>query len=400
MPGVGGGGHGQTVGTLVNAGNLKRVTGETDTRFYGAGTHRHGLNRRYAHPMVYPISVPAALADAVAPRGRPRALFALDPEALDLVYGPEDRRALDGLVEISDLVLTPDNWRAHKDKLGEVDFIFSGWKSLKYDQEFLAAASKLKAVFYAAGSIRYCVSDAFWNRDIAITSAYEANAVPVAEYTVATAILALKQFWRRASLARLGQGWGDHTRPIPGSFRATIGLVSFGMIARKVAELLAAYDVDVVVSCPFLTESEALLHNVRRASLEEIFRIADVVSIHTPVLPATIGMIDGRLVSVMKSDAALINTSRGVILDQPSVIAALRARPDLTAILDVTDPEPPQADDPLFTLPNVIVTPHIAGSHGRECERMGSYMVEEFRRYLAGQPLRWRVTREMTDRMA
>jgi phosphoglycerate dehydrogenase-like enzyme len=72
----------------------------------------------------------------------------------------------------------------------------------------------------------------------------------------------------------------------------------------------------------------------------------------------------------------------------------------LTAVLDVTDPEPPQADDPLFTLPNVIVTPHIAGSHGRECQRMASYMVEELRRYLAGQPLRWRVTREMIQTMA
>lgn len=348
------------------------------------------------------MATPSSLSSSVVAteRPRPRAVFALDPEALDLVYGPEDRRALDELVEITDLVLTPENWRAHTGVLAEADFIFSGWKSPKYDHEFLAATPRLKAVFYAAGSIRYCVSDAFWERGIAITSAYEANAVPVAEYTVATTILALKQFWRRASLARLGQGWGDHTRPIPGSFRATIGLVSFGMIARKVAEMLAAYDVNVVVHCPFLTESEALLLNVRRASLDEIFRTADVVSVHTPVLPATIGLIDGRLVSVMKPDAALINTARGVILDQPSVIAALRARPDLTAILDVTNPEPPQPDDPLFTLPNVVVTPHIAGSHGRECERMGSYMLEEFRRYQNGQPLRWRITREMVARMA
>jgi phosphoglycerate dehydrogenase-like enzyme len=348
------------------------------------------------------MATPSSLSSSavVASRARPRAVFALDPDALDLVYGSEDRRSLDELVEITDLVLTPDNWRDHTDVLAEADFIFSGWKSPKYDQDFLAAAPRLKAVFYAAGSIRYCVSDAFWARDIAITSAYEANAVPVAEYTVATTILALKQFWRRADLARQGKGWGDHTRPIPGSFRATIGLVSFGMIARKVAEMLAVYDVNVVVHCPFLTESEALLLNVRRASLDEIFRTADVVSIHTPVLPATIGMIDGRLVSLMKSDAALINTARGVILDQPSVIAALRARPDLTAILDVTNPEPPQADDPLFTLPNVVVTPHIAGSHGRECERMGSYMLEEFRRYQNGQPLRWRITREMVARMA
>ena len=343
---------------------------------------------------------PSPTAPALASDGRPRALFALDPAALDLVYGPKDRAALDELVDITDLVLTPENWRAHTDQLREAEFIFSGWKAPKYDAAFLEAAPKLRAVFYAAGSVRYCVSEAFWEREIVITSAYEANAVPVAEYTVAVAILAMKQFWRRATLARRGEGWGDHTRPIPGSFRAAVGIVSFGMIARKVAGMLRAYDVDVIVYCPYLTEKDAARHGVRRASLQELFRTADVVTVHTPVLPETIGLVNGALVSSMKPEATLINTARGVILDQPSVIAALRARPDLTAVLDVTHPEPPTADDPLFTLSNVVVTPHIAGSHGRECQRMGSYMIEELRRYLAGQPLRWRITREMNARMA
>jgi len=350
-------------------------------------------------PMISPS--PAVSTPSPSARLCPRAVFAMDPAALDLVYGPEERRALAELVEFTtDVVITPENWREHSASLHDVEFIFSGWKAPKFDAEFLAAAPKLRAVFYAAGSIRYCVSDAFWNRGIVITSANEANAVPVAEYTVAVAILALKQFWRRAALARLGKGWGDHTRPIPGSFRATIGLISFGMIARKTAEMLSAYDVNIVVYCPFLTEDEAKLWGVRLAPLEEIFRTADAISVHTPVMPDTIGLINGRLVSLMKPDATLINTARGVILDQPSVIAALRARPDLTAVLDVTDPEPPTADDPLFTLPNVIVTPHIAGSHGRECQRMGSYMVDELRRHLAGKSLQWRVTREMIARMA
>lgn len=345
-------------------------------------------------------SVSASLA-ALPARARPRALFALDPDARDIVYGAEDRRALAEFVELrDDVILTPGNWRAHRELLRDAEFIFSGWKSPVYDTEFLAAAPRLRAVFYAAGSVRYCTSEVFWSRGVVITSAYAANAVPVAEYTVAVSILALKQFWRRAALARRGEGWGDHTRPIPGAFRATIGLVSFGMIARKVAEMLAAYDVRVLAYCPYLNEVEAAIHGVERASLAQIFRDCDVVSVHTPVLPETIGMIDGDLVRSMPPDAALINTSRGPILDQSSVIDALRARPDLTAILDVTDPEPPSADDPLFTLPNVIVTPHIAGSHGRECLRLGSYMVEELRRFLSGQELRWRITREMSQRMA
>ncbi len=346
-------------------------------------------------PAVAPLaSVPAGAA------ARPLAVFALDPAARDLVYGPEDRRALAGLVELGELVLTPENWREHRDVLRDAEFIFSGWKAPVFDAEFLAAAPRLRAIFYAAGSIRYCTTEAFWARGIPICSANAANAVPVAEYTVSVAILALKQFWRRAADARRGEGWGDHTRPMPGAFRTTVGLLSFGMIARKVAAMLAAYDVRVIVHCPLLDDAEAALHGVGRVALPDLFREADVVSVHTPLLPETTGLVDGALVASMRPDATLINTARGGVLDQPSVIAALRARPDLTAVLDVTDPEPPTAADPLFELPNVVVTPHIAGSHGRECERLGSYMVGELRRHLAGEPLRWRVTREMAARQA
>lgn len=325
----------------------------------------------------------------------------MDPDALGLVYSQEDRQTIARMVDLrEDVVVTPENWRDHRAILQDAEFILSGWKTPCYDAEFLAAAPRLQAVFYAAGSIRYCTTEAFWARGMPICSAYAANAVPVAEYTVAAAVLALKQFWRRVDLARRGEGWGDHTRPIPGSFRATIGLLSFGMIARKVVELLASYDVRVLVYCPYLREAEAAQHGVELVTLPDLFRKSDVVSVHTPVLPATIGLVHGGMIRSMLPGATFINTARGMILDQPSVLEALRERPDLTAILDVTDPEPPTAADPLFTLPNVIVTSHIAGSHGRECQRLGSYMVDELRRFLAGDKLRWRITREMAERMA
>lgn len=331
----------------------------------------------------------------------PRGLFAMDPDAVDLVYAEEDRRRIREIADLSpDLVLTPSNWRDHRDALRDCEFIFSGWKSPAYDADFLDAAPRLRAIFYAAGSVRYCTPDAFWDRDITISSAFAANAVPVAEYTVAAVLLGMKQFWRRAALARRGEGWGDHTRPIPGAFRKTVGLVSFGIIARRVAQLLKSHDLRVLVYCPFLSETEAAALGVERASLEQLFAQADVVSVHTPLLPATVGLVNGRLVRSMKPDATLINTARGPVLNQPEVIQALRARPDLTAILDVTHPEPPAADDPLFTLPNVVVPPHIAGSHGSECERLGSYMADELQRFVAGQPLYWRITREMAKHMA
>jgi phosphoglycerate dehydrogenase-like enzyme len=96
----------------------------------------------------------------------------------------------------------------------------------------------------------------------------------------------------------------------------------------------------------------------------------------------------------MKPGASFINTARGAIVREGEMIEVLRARPDLFAVLDVTYPEPPAPDSPLYTLPNVILTPHIAGSMDGECRRMGRYMVEELRRYVKGEPLRWGISRE------
>jgi phosphoglycerate dehydrogenase-like enzyme len=304
------------------------------------------------------------------------------------------------LTELVETVIPFREWARHPDVLAGVDILFSGWSAPMMDEAFLDAAPNLRAVFYGAGSVRYFLTPAFWDRGIVITSATSANAVPVAEYTVGAVLLSLRHFWPRAAQAKAAAGWGDHMRPIPGSFRATVGLLSFGTIARTVVRLLKTFDVRILVYCPYLQASEAAAAGVQRVGLEELFERSDVVSIHTPVLPETIGLVDARLVSSMKKGAALINTARGVILNQPEVVTVLRRRPDLHAVLDVTDPEPPRADDPLLALPNVTVTPHIAGSHGRDCQRMGHYMVEELKNYLAGRPLRWQVTREGLDRMA
>lgn len=331
---------------------------------------------------------------------KPKAAFLLDTSSHRLIYGPEEMEELRRLTDLDETVVPFRDWALYPEALAEVELLFSGWSAPLMDERFLRAMPKLRAVFYGAGSVRYFLTPAFWERDIVITSSAAANAIPVAEYTVATVLLSLRDFWNRAALAKVGKGWGDHTRDIQGSFRATVGLLSFGAIGRAVARHLQAFDVRVLVHCPYLREAEAAAAGVRAVGLSELFESSDVVSIHTPVLPETIGMVNGRLVASMKPGAALINTARGVIVNQPELVAALRRRPDLHAVLDVTDPEPPQAGDSLLALPNVTVTSHIAGSHGRDCQRMGHYMVEELKNYLAGRPLRWRVTREELERMA
>lgn len=331
---------------------------------------------------------------------RPKAAFLLDPGSRDLIYGPQEIAEIGRLTDLSDEVIPFRDWTGHADVLADVEFIFSGWSAPLMDKRFLDAAPRLRAVFYGAGSVRYFVTPELWDRGIVITSASSANALPVAEYTVGAVLLSLKHFWAKAADAKRGIGWGDHTRPIPGSFRASVGLLSFGAIGRAVARILHGFDVKVLVHCPYLSAQEAAVLDVERVELEELFQRSDVVSVHTPVLPETLGLVNGRLVAMMKPGATLINTARGVILAQREVEAVLRRRPDLHAVLDVTDPEPPAVDDPLLALSNVTVTSHIAGSHGRDCQRMGHYMVEELKNYLADRPLRWRVTPEHLERMA
>jgi len=331
---------------------------------------------------------------------KPKALFALGASTLDLIYAPLQRRALEELANFYVAPQTRDTLRNDPGVLAEAEVIFSGWEAPLMDEAFLRAAPKLRAVFYGAGSIDYCVSEAFWDREIVITSASAANAQPVAEYTLGTILLSLKNFWQLAASVKLGEGWGDHTRSIPGGFGATVALVGCGLIARRVLALLKSFDLRCIVYDPFISKGQADELGVELCSLDEAFMEGDVISLHLADKPATRGLITGRHFSLMKSGATFINTARGRILLQEEMIAVLENRPDLTAILDVCNPEPCPMGSRLLELGNVILTPHIAGSHGGECLRMGQYMVEEFQRYMAGEPLKWQITREMAARTA
>jgi phosphoglycerate dehydrogenase-like enzyme len=337
---------------------------------------------------------------APLPRRRPKALFLLEAATLDVIYGPEERGMLERMAQFSNSPQTRESIRDDPSPLADVEVIFSGWGAPLMDEAFLAAAPNLKAVFYGAGSVRNFVTEAFWRRGILLTSAYAANAEPVAEYTLATVLLSLKKFWSLASATRRGDGWGDHTRIVPGGFRATVGLISCGMVARRTLELLRNFDLHRLVYCPFLTEAEAEELQVELCTLSAVFRRADVVSLHTPELPETRGLITGEHFRRMKLDATFINTARGAVVRESEMLDVLEERRDLTAVLDVCKPEPPEPGSRLLTLPNVVLTPHIAGSLGPECRRLGSYMVEEFRRYLRNEPLRWGITQQLSEKLA
>ena len=325
---------------------------------------------------------------------RPKALFILAEDSANLIYGPDERRTIGALVEVMSEPLTRESLSERRDLLRDVELIFSGWGAPRIDEEFLAAAPKLRAIFYASGSVAEWLTHAVWDRRIVVSSAYAANAIPVAEYTVSAIVFSLKHAWRLCRQTQLLRRLPDRNAA-PGCYRSTVGLISMGVTGRAVRRLLRVFDLKVLAYDPYLTDTEAEALSVERVSLEEMFPRCDVVSLHTPLLAETRGMITGKHLAAMKLGATFINTARGEIVQHDELIDTALRREDLQFVLDVTDPEPAGEDSPLYTLSNVVITPHIAGSVGNECRRMGRYMVEELQRFLAGQPLQWEVTPEL-----
>ena len=179
----------------------------------------------------------------------------------------------------------------------------------------------------------------------------------------------------------------------------TVGLVSASQVGRQVIKLLAPFDIRVLVYDPCLTEDEAAQLGVEKAELDDLMARSDVVSLHAPVLPDTKGMIGAKQLALMQDNATLVNTARGVLIDEAALIAELKTG-RIWACLDVTDPEPPSADSELYGLDHVILTPHIAGCSAQMRSRLGVTAVEELHRFFAGEPQLFQVTQDMLSRLA
>jgi len=275
----------------------------------------------------------------------------------------------------------------------------TSWGCQPMTAQILDAAPELGIIVYAAGSVKPIVTDAVWERGITVTSSAALIAVNVAEMTVGCLILGLKNVWGLAGVTRAG-GWRDEGESARSRVlnQATIGIIGAGHIGRKVLEYLRPFEVkEILLYDPYWTAEELAKRGATKVSLEELLRRSDAVTLHAPALPATRHMLGGEELRMMKDDAVLINTSRGQNMDQQALIAELE-KGRLFAFLDVTDPEPLSLDSPLRALPNVVLTPHVAG--GGANPRMGDHALEELRRFFAGEPPLHEVTREMLDRMA
>ena len=272
------------------------------------------------------------------------------------------------------------------DVLGRAEFLVTGWGCPVLDAAALDLMPKLRVVVHAAGSVKHHATEEVWRRGIAVSSAADANAAPVAEYTRAVILLALK---RAFTLSRglSTEGWpGPERRQPSGITRRTVGLVGASRIGRLVVDRLADLGVRVLISDPYLSAEEARGLGAELTELDDLVAASDVVSLHAPQLPETYHLMDARRLALMRDNAILVNTSRGSLVDTDA-LAAECASGRLDAVLDVTDPEPIPGDHPLLSMPNVFVTPHLAGAQGTEIALLGEYAVDDLRRFLAGEPM-------------
>ncbi len=333
-----------------------------------------------------------------------KGLYVLDPTKFEAIYGPDEQAKIARHVDIYAPVQSGKIMEENPQLLADCEVIFSGWGMAKADAAFLAAAPKLKVIFYGAGSIKGFTTDEFWERDILVSSAYGANSVPVSEYAFSQIIFCLKRGYEFARMMREGKGkiwWSVREQvQLAGAFGSTVGIISLGMIGRRVCGLLKNLDVNVLAYDPFATPADAKKLGVELVGLDEIFKRSDVVSLHTPWLKETEGLITGAHLASMKPSASFINTSRGAVVREQEMIEVLQRRSDIQAVIDVTWPEPPVDESPLFTLPNVVVTPHVSGPVGPEIRRQGKYMVSELKRYVKGLPLEWAVDKKKAATLA
>lgn len=224
-------------------------------------------------------------------------------------------------------------------------------------------------------------------RGVAVCNQPGVNAPAVVEATLLAMLAALRQLPAYHEATRAGRGWaldpavGEASGELRGR---TIGLVGFGSIASAVAAVVGVLGATVV-------------HHSRRTDrpgwmpLDDLLAVSDVVSLHVPLDASTTGLLDARRLGLMKPGSVLVNTARGGLVDGPALRHALTAGPLAAAALDTFPTEPVGADDPLLSLPNVVLTPHTAWLTLETLERCVVRAADNLARLAAGQDLADRV---------
>ena len=288
------------------------------------------------------------------------------------------------------------------EKVRDVDAIFTCSSRNKIDKKVLDNAPKLKIVAYLMGSVAHLVTEDVYDAGVKVIGT---NDGIFAESVAEAALLYILMSNRCVknvldTINNIGgeDGWTAARKIVyrRGLMNRTVGLVSFGAVAEHLARMLQPFHVKIkVCDIKKISEEKMKMYNMQSASLEEIFSTCDIISLHTAWTKQTEGMITRELISIIRDNALLVNTARGMIVDEPALIAELKTG-RFRAVLDVTINEPPEYEKGgLYDLPNVILMPHHGGPTADRYPFIAEEMIDEVYGYLKeGKPLHNEITKD------
>ncbi|RLM53428.1 D-3-phosphoglycerate dehydrogenase [Halobellus sp. Atlit-31R] len=218
---------------------------------------------------------------------------------------------------------------------------------------------------------------------VAVTYTPGINALSVAEHALGLALATLRHTSTCQEMLRDG-GWRDVTPEGTQLSGRTVGIVGFGNIGRRFAGLLRGFNVEILAYDPYVQPEDTELVGATLASLEELFSRADLVSVHAELTGETRGMVGSDAFELMSSDAVLVNTARGPVVDEAALVAALQDGSISGAGLDVFESEPLSPDSPLYDLRNVTLTPHVAARTTAASNGCIDRLTENVQRLLTG----------------
>jgi len=286
------------------------------------------------------------------------------------------------------------------------DGLITGWGSPQLTEDVFESADRLRIVAHSAGSVKYVLSKGLVDkyiipRKICVCNAVQAIAYNVAEATVGLLIMASRRFVDHVEGTRERAMWRDPSIPLDVQTLngSTIGVISASRVGREVIRLLKSFDTRILLHDPYVSRKEAKRLGTVKTGLEELFRRSDFVTVHAPLTHETVHMIQRRHLKLLRDGAVFVNTSRGKVIDQNALLEECRTG-RITAVLDVTHPEPLPSDSPLRSLKNVLITPHITGAGIYGYHMIGEMTLQALRDFFEGRKVRNEVNLKEYDMLA
>jgi D-3-phosphoglycerate dehydrogenase len=248
----------------------------------------------------------------------------------------------------------------------EMDAIITSW-GLRIDRSVIESLENCTVIGVGSVGVDMVDIEAATAAGIVVTNVPDVFIEEVADHTLALLLGVARRTSTMARMAREGEWYP--ARPIlskiPRLMGQTIGLFAFGNVARCTARRAAAFGMRVIACDPYVSELEISAAGVEPVSFGELLARSDYLSIHAPHNAETHHAIDAAALARMKPTAVIVNTARGPIIDEPALIEALRGGTIAGAGLDVLEQEPPQPDNPLLSMENVLISPHVASATSR-----------------------------------